>query len=132
MRKTNTRKRTTSTRKKTMTDATRQPRSTKQPKSGRGSRFLAAGAAVGLSVAAVGGMSAAARAPDPGPVVPVVQRVVVPQPVQPIVIVLPSLGATSAGGVLEPTVITTPAKPAVEAPAPAVIQKTPVAESGGS
>lgn len=119
-----------------------EPASTSRAATARGGKFLAAGAAVGLSLAAVGAMSAAtqgdAATQPPTPV----QRVVISQPAQTpqqIVIVMPGADAAPSSTVIDvPSVsinpenvqVTRPAKP-TPPPAPAV-EKAPVTESGGS
>jgi hypothetical protein len=113
---------------------------TKPTVAAKGGRFLAAGAAVGLSLAAVGGMAAASQAGDQPAPAATIQRVVIPQqPTTPqqIVIVLSNLDGTMTSSTeivvpIEPqsVEITAPAKPTppkAQAKAPA-----PVAESGGS
>ncbi|MGH1493026.1 MAG: hypothetical protein ACRBK7_27130 [Acidimicrobiales bacterium] len=119
----------------------------KPTQAGKVGRMVAAGGAVGVSLAMVGAMSAAASqseategtspsAASPNTEAqPVVRRVVVvpqttPQPEQ-IVIMLPE-GAT--GQVAQPMqnaqVVTAPPAPVAPAPAPKAV--TPVAESSGS
>lgn len=106
----------------------------------RGGKFLAAGAAVGLSVAAVGAMSAATQN-DSETQPPPVQRVVISQPAQTpqqIVIVVPGADAMPSATVIDvPTPSTMDAvevtKPVKPAPPPApVAEKAPVTDSGGS
>ncbi len=116
-------------------------------KTGRGSRFLVAGAAVGLSIAAVGGMSAASQAGDSTqPPVSTVQRVVVQDAVLPqqIVIILPDTQSAGSRQTLTPQSIqiTTPGRATAPAQSPvttkhstptkATTAATPVTESGGS
>ena len=88
----------------------------KPAKPARGGRFLAAGAAVGLSLAAVGAMSAAADIGEAPPTpAATIQRVVVPQPApQQIVIVLP--GADAATGT--PVTVGTPSMEITAPPKP--------------
>lgn len=109
-------------------------------KTGRASRFVAAGAAVGVSMVAVGAMAAVANSTEAVPAAPDTQRVVLmPQPAAPqqIVIVLPN-GETRT--------VTLPAPEPVAAVAPLAIPqdpeppasvrtepaRAPVSESGGS
>lgn len=111
-------------------------------KPAKGGRFLATGAAVGLSLAAVGAMSAATQAADSGPADWAVQRVVVSQPTQTpqrIVIVAPGVDgevvSTLVTSPIAPVsaqniVITAPAKPT--SPPKAKALPAPVTESGGS
>ena len=106
----------------------------------KGGRFLAVGAAVGLSLAAVGGMAAASQAGDQPTPATTVQRVVIPQQAatpQQIVIVLPNLDGSATGSTeivvpIEPqsVEITAPAKPTP--PKAAAKAPAPVTESGGS
>lgn len=104
-------------------------------KPAKGGRFLATGAAVGLSLAAVGAMSAAAQAGESAPTESSVQRVVRSQPIQPpqqIVIVLPGADPAAANALVtaQSVDITAPAQPTP--PAPAMAAPAPVTESGGS
>ncbi len=104
-------------------------------KPAKGGRFLATGAAVGLSLAAVGAMSAATQAGDSAPAESPVQRVVRSQPIQTpqqIVIVLPGADPAAASALVTPqsVEITAPAQPTP--PAPAIAAPAPVTESGGS
>jgi hypothetical protein len=94
---------------------------TKSTVAAKGGRFLTAGAAVGLSLAAVGGMAAASQAGDQPEPAATVQRVVIAQQAttpQQIVIVLPNFDGTTTGTTeivvpIEPqsVEITAPAKP---------------------
>lgn len=119
-----------------------QPPRAVRTKPAKGGRFLATGAAVGLSLAAVGAMSAATQAGDSAPAESSVQRVVLSQPTQTpqqIVIVLPGADPDAASALVtqraapvtaQSVEITAPAKPTP--PAPAEAAPAPVTESGGS
>lgn len=106
-------------------------------KSASGGRFLAAGAAVGLSLAAVGVMSAAADIGEAAPTpAATVQRVVIPQPATPqqIVIVLPGADAPTGTPVTvapSSVEITAPPKP-TPPPAAAEPSPAPMTESEAS
>ncbi len=112
------------------------PTRQKPTAAGKAGRWVAAGAAVGASLAMVGTMAGAAAnaASAPASETTTVQRIVVPQaPVpEPIVIVLPQqTGAVSATDPIVPPA----AVPARPQPAPAAAPTAtaePVAESGGS
>lgn len=127
---------------------TRKPKPTPAGKVGR---MVAAGGAVGAGVALVGAMAAAAnqaeadQAAESAQLQPVIQRVVVPQPLattqsqpQQIVIVLPDRVAAGLSqqmpqvepAIRAPEVVTAPPRPVAPEPAPTPV--VPVTESSGS
>jgi hypothetical protein len=125
-----------------MTEATTRPqRPTSRPKPAKATRYVAAGAAVGATIALAGGMAAASSASADSPP-PAVRQVVVESPSPtastPIVIVLPSNDPNFQIADILPDVVSAIEVPATPEPARAAVATQtptptqPVTESGGS